>query len=144
MKVARRWCGAALVLASACFTGCRDDVRPKRQLEHNPATVGFIDAPAPGARVGSVFTIAGWAADESRVERVRIYLDDQVVATVTLTVMRPDVEKNYPKAAPGVAHGFQALVDAGSRAGYYTVGVDILDGKGAITRLPSVSVKIEQ
>ena len=106
--------------------------------------MGAIDSPAANSAVGPLFTVAGWAADESGVDRVRIYLDDQIIATVPVTIPRPDVDAAFPRfKATGPLHGFQVSVDAGARAGYRTVREEVLDTRGALTYVASVTVKIE-
>ena len=71
------------------------------------------------------------------------YLDDQIVTTSTLTVMRPDVEKAFPtKVGAGTPHGFTTVVDAGSRAGYHPIRVEALDAKGALTQFATRTVKV--
>lgn len=128
----------------ASVTGCSDQVTPKRQTGRNPASIGFIDAPLPQTTVGASFSVAGWAIDESGIERVRIYLDDQLVATIPLTVWRPDVERAFPRATPGAPHGFATIVDGGACTGYCTVSVEAIDGRGGLTRFATSSIRIEQ
>ncbi len=136
----RALAGTLILLA-----GCGGQPRPARQTERNIPSIGFIDAPAPEATVGPTFVVAGWAMDnDAPVERVRIYLDDQLVATVPLTIMRPDVEEQlHPKVGAGTPHGFSWVVDAGSRAGYCTIRVEALDAKGGLTQFATANIKIE-
>jgi hypothetical protein len=135
----------AVLALGALAAGCdRDTPRPKRQTERNPPSIGFIDAPAANAVVGPLFSVAGWALDESHVKEVRVFLDDELVARLTLTVMRPDVEKQFPpRVGVGTPHGFTTLVDAGSRKGYCTIRLQALDGRGALTQFATNTVKIE-
>ena len=93
---------------------------------------------------GPIFTVSGWVLDESLVDKVRIYLDDELVTTVEVGVMRPDVEKAFPdRAQPGKPHGYMAVVDAGTRAGYCTIRTEAIDGRGGMTQFATTSVKIE-
>lgn len=146
MPVTRVRPGRLLMFAVAalCAASCAREPEVRRQTERNPPTLGFIDAPAAGAVLGPTFIAAGWALDESSVERVRIYLDDQMVASVPLTVMRPDVEqrKNVTFGA-GRPHGFSVAIDAGTRKGYCTIRFEALDGLGALTEFARVQVRIE-
>lgn len=138
----KRWIAVALL--AGCAAGCKADVKPKRQTARNLPTIGFIDSPAAEATVGPMFVVAGWALDDSGVERVRVYLDDELVTDVTLTVMRPDVEKQFPpRVGAGTPHGFTTMVDAGSRAGYCTIRVEALDGLGALTQFATTNIRIE-
>jgi len=133
-----------VALLALCVGGCSGDGKPKRQTERNLPTIGFIDYPAAQATVGPMFVVAGWALDDSGVERVRIYLDDELVTTVTLTVMRPDVEKQFPpRVGARTPHGFTTMVDAGSRAGYCTIRFEALDGRGALTQFATTNIRIE-
>ena len=137
----RSMAAAILLLAVA---GCDGKAAPKRQSERNPPTIGFIDAPRAGVTIGPMFTVAGWALDESNVERVRVYLDDELKADVALTVMRPDVEERFNvRFGRGRPHGFNAMIDAGSRKGYCTIRFEALDGRGALTQFATTTVKIE-
>ena len=133
-----------LALAGFCAASCSRDPEVRRQHEKNPPTYGFIDAPAAGAVLGPKFVASGWALDESDIERVRIYLDDQLVANVPLTVMRPDVEQQF-KVTFGVGrpHGFSVAIDSGARKGYCRIRFEALDGRGALTTFATVQVRIE-
>lgn len=135
---------AALAVV-ALVAGCDRDVpRVQRQTKRNPPSIGFIDAPAANAVVGPMFSVAGWALDESHVKEVRVFLDDELVASLALTVLRPDVEKQFPpRVGVGTPHGFSTLVDAGSRKGYCTIRFEALDGHGALTQFATTTVKIE-
>lgn len=138
----RRW--LIVALAGLAVAGCNREPAPKRQAERNPPTIGFIDAPAAKSVLGPKFIASGWALDESNVERVRIYLDDELMANVPLTVMRPDVEDSYKVVfRRGQPHGFSVTIDAGTRKGYCTIRFEALDGRGALTQFATVSVRIE-
>jgi hypothetical protein len=132
---------AAAVVAAACA----DEPRPRRQDpgSRNPASRGYIDSPAADEIVGSTVTVAGWAADESGVERVRLYADDRLVASVPLSIRRPDVEKAFPSfARPGAIHGWVAGIDFDDKTGYCVIRAEALDGRGALTRFAQVTVRI--
>ena len=135
----------ALAALLILLAGCGGAPKPTRQTERNIPSMGFIDAPAPEATVGPMFVVAGWALDrDAPVARVRIYLDDQLVATVPLTIMRPDVEQAFhPAIDAGAPHGFSWVVDAGSRAGYCAIRLEVLDAKGGLTQVATTNIKIE-
>jgi hypothetical protein len=141
----RRIAAAALLgLIALIPAGCKNEAKPKRQMEPNRPSIGFIDLPAAQSVVGPLFTVAGWAIDDSGVDRVRIYLDDQLVATVPVTIVRPDVDRAFSvKAGAGTPHGFSIVIDAGSRAGYCTIRAEAIDGRGALTQFATTNVKIE-
>jgi len=134
----------AMLAVAMLAAACEHEPATKRQREPNPPSIGFLDTPAAESSVGPVFMVAGWAADESGVDRVRIYLDDEPVATVPVTIARPDVDRAYPKyASTGPVHGFGTAIDAGSRAGYCTVRLEVLDKRGGLTQVAHANVKIE-
>jgi hypothetical protein len=133
-----------LTLVGLAAAGCNRDPEASRQKGRNPPTIGFIDAPAAGAVLGPKFVASGWALDESNVERVRIYLDDQMGANVPLSVMRPDVAKDFKVSfGAGRPHGFSVAIDSGARKGYCTMRFEALDGRGALTQFATVQVRIE-
>jgi hypothetical protein len=136
--------GLGIVFALIVTAGCRGEAGPKRQTGPNPGSMGFMDAPKPEAIVGPIFTVAGWAIDESGVERVRIYIDDELITTAPLTIMRPDVEAAYAaKTVTGTPHGFTVVIDAGTRAGFHTIRLEALDGRGALTQVATTNFRIE-
>jgi hypothetical protein len=134
---------ALCLLAVACSTDASRDNGPRRQHENNPPSIGFIDIPANGATVDPMVRVSGWAADESGIKVVRIYFDDELMVAVPLVTPRPDINKAYPKfAKPDMIHGFESRIDAGAHAGYTTIRAEAIDGKGGLTQLYSVTVKI--
>ena len=86
--------------------------------------------------------MSGWAADESGVLWIRLYADDQIIEHIPLNIPRPDVEKEFPQfTRPGALHGWQATIDFGDHVGYTHISAEALDGRGALTRFASFSVK---
>jgi hypothetical protein len=137
----------AIALAALVAAACTEEPKPRRQDPSvpNPPSRGFIDAPAANQGVGPAAVVAGWAIDESGVDRVRIWADDRLLASVPLTLARPDVEAAFPAAAkPGAVHGWQASVDFGDKAGYTAIRAEVLDGRGALTHVASVTVQIQR
>lgn len=133
--------GLVLVLLAG---GCAEQSRPQRQAGANPGSMGFIDSPKAEAVVGPIFSVAGWAIDESGVELVRIYLDDAIVATAPITIPRPDVDAAYAaRTQIGTPHGFSVVVDAGTRAGFHTIRIEALDKRGALTQIATANIRIE-
>ena len=116
---------------------------PKRALTYHDL-IGFVDAPAAEGKVGPVFLVAGWALGRQGVERVRIYLDDELVGTADVNVPRPDLDKQFPQyAATGPNHGFTVTVDVGTRSGYRSLRIEAIDRAGARAQVASINVKIE-
>lgn len=137
-----RWPFIALALLAAASLAC--DRPAPRQASSNHALMGFIDTPATGSTVGPVFHVAGWAAGREGVDKVRIYLDDELMATVAITAPRPDIDQAYPRyAGTGPNHGYGATIDAGSRAGYRVIRIEAIDRRGAAAYVASANVKIE-
>ena len=136
---------ALCLLAAGCAGEAGQDPAPKRQRESNPPSIGFIDIPAANATVDPSLRVSGWAADESGVKAVRIYFDDELMVSVPLVSPRPDINKAYPKYAKAdMIHGFEAMIDAGSHVGYTMIRVEAIDGRGGVTPLRSISVKIRE
>jgi len=136
---------ALCALAGGCADEATRDDAPKRQHERNPPSFGFIDIPAKDATVDPTVRVSGWACDESGVKSVRIYFDDELMLSVPLASVRPDVERVYPRCASADhIHGFESIIDAGAHAGYTNIRAEVIDGKGGMTPLPSVSVKIRE
>ena len=131
-----------VALSAAATLGCGQPA--PRQASPNPALVGFIDTPAAGSTVGPVFRVAGWAAGHEGVDKVRIYLDDELMATAPTTAARPDIDRAYPRyAATGPNHGYGITIDAGARAGYRVLRIEAIDRRGAAAYVASTNIKIE-
>jgi hypothetical protein len=128
------------------LAGCRDEPpRPRRPdpAVPNPATVGFVDMPAPGTVVGPVLRVSGWAADESGVAWIRVYADERIIEHIPLNIARPDVEKEFPQfTKPGALHGWQTTIDFGDHVGDAQISAEALDGRGALTRFATISLKV--
>ena len=136
-----------VIIAAMLLSACGDEPRPRRQdpSRQNPPSKGVIDIPAENQVVGPSIIVGGWAIDESGIDRVRIYADDRLVASVPLTGARPDVEKIFPGyGPPGTLHGWGAEVDFGDKVGYTTLRAEALDKNGALTRFANVTVQVQQ
>ena len=135
---------AALALLLCTAVAC--DKAPKRAAgtAANHGLMGFIDSPAAGSTVGPAFLVAGWAAGREGVDRVRIYLDDEMIATAALNVARPDIDRAYPRYADtGPNHGFTTTIDAGTRSGFRMLRIEAIDRRGTAAHVASITVKIE-
>jgi hypothetical protein len=133
----------ALSMATLALGACDREPAVRRQTTPNPPSIGHVDIPAPDSSVEPVFTVTGWAADESGISHVRIYLDDELVATFPPSIARPDVDLAFPGvASSGPRHGFTATIDAESRTGDCTIRAEALDRRGALTRFATVTVRI--
>ena len=131
-------CGAA----SACTDPPPASPRPARSASRG--LIGFIDTPATNSTVGPVFRVAGWAVGQDGVERVRIYLDDELMSTVPITAARPDIDRQFPRyAGTGPNHGFGTTIDAGARAGFRTLRIEAVDRHGATAHVAAANIKIQ-
>ena len=128
-------------LSAALLLFCAGCAEPAAGPD-NPPSVGSIDVPKARASVSSQFVVSGWAADESGVAELRLYLDDKLVATPSLTVVRPDVDRAYPTALRE-PHGFSTVVNAGDKTDRCLIRAEVLDKRGALSRVAQVSVVIE-
>ena len=130
----------AIVLTAACGAGPREPRRPAKDAP----SIGVIDLPASNALVGPLFAVTGWVLDEDApIERVRIYIDDELMGAVPLTIVRPDVDKQLQVTTdPGRPRGFTFVADAGLRAGHYTVRVESLDAKGGRTQFATANIQL--
>jgi hypothetical protein len=139
---------AILVVLTCSALACSQEPppdAPKRQREPNPASIGFIDIPAEGAIVDPYVRVTGWAVDESGVKGVRIYFDDELMVTAPIVTRRPDINEKYKRfAKPDAMHGFEAMIEAGSHAGYTTIRAVAIDGKGAQSQIYSINVRIRE
>jgi hypothetical protein len=150
MGRSRRIVLSLAVLPFIIAMGCGPDVNrdpnsPQRQSGPNPSSIGFIDKPHEGDTVDTPLEVAGWALDESGVKAVRIYFDDDLVATLPVVVPRPDIIKRYPAYAnQGPVHGFMQTIDAGAHAGYTVIRAVAIDGRGAQTDVYHITVRIRE
>lgn len=132
-----------IALMSLCAALACEKPAPKRTLTYHNL-IGFVDSPAAEGTVGPVFLVAGWALGRQGVDRVRIYLDDEMVGNAEINVPRPDLDKQFPQyAGSGPNHGFTVNVDAGTRSGYRALRIEAIDRAGARAHVASINVKIE-
>jgi hypothetical protein len=95
-----------------------------------------IDAPAGGAMVSGVVTVAGWAIDNvtavgTAISSVQVLVDGTTVGTATYSIARPDVCAVYPGRAgcPNVGFTYQ-FNTAALAAGTHTLTVTATDSDG--------------
>jgi hypothetical protein len=134
---------AAIVLCAATLA-C-DSGKPRRTASSTASheMIGLIDVPAAGSTVAPVFLVSGWTLGRAGIERVRIYLDDELLGTALVDIPRPDVDLQFPRyASTGPRHGFATTIDAGSRSGFRTLRIEAIDKTGAKAHVASHSVKI--
>jgi hypothetical protein len=133
---------AAICLVIGGCSGGRE--RPKRPAPGNKPATGFIDAPQNGTDVRPRFTVAGWALDPDGIREIRVYLDDELVASAKPAVARPDVARIWESlAAANPLPGWMIEVDAGSRLGYKTIRAEAVDNAGALSWFAASTVSIK-
>jgi hypothetical protein len=117
------------VLVAAVLTGCTGGKGIEDPANELP--FGYVDLPAARSEVKAEFAVAGWALDDRGVTQIRVYIDNRIVTTGTLTQDRPDVSKIYPRYVRGNhRHGF-TLLAAFDAPGAHTVLVQAVDTDGA-------------
>jgi hypothetical protein len=134
-----------LLALSLALAGCNQTNAGghRRDSAPNPASIGFIDIPADQQAVDAPVRVSGWAVDESGVSAVKIYFDDELMATAPIVTARPDVEKQYRRfASPGALHGFEAVIYPRAHTGYTVIRAVAVDGKGGQTEIYHVTVNI--
>jgi hypothetical protein len=113
----------------------------------NELPFGAVDIPKNGEVVGRTLDVLGWAADDSGIAVVHVYVDGKFNAAAHLTITRPDVSKAFPKYTrhdPALAnvHGWQTVVDLGEKPGPHTILAQAVDDEGATRDLGSVVVTL--
>jgi predicted amidohydrolase YtcJ len=82
---------------------------PTPTTDSDTIPFGYVDGPAPGESISGTFNVYGWALDDTPIERVEIYLDDQYIGDAVYGDPRPDVANDYPgrEGAPNFGYSFQ-------------------------------------
>jgi hypothetical protein len=129
-----------LLGASIEQAGCRQ--KPPRDPD-NELPFGSVDLPKNGQRVGREVDVSGWAADDSAVASIDIYVDGRYERSSFVSIPRPDVAKAFPKyVKPGGSPGWQCSVDLGERPGAHAILAQAVDTLGATRDLGSVTVQL--
>ena len=125
----------------------RETVIGSRTVTLNNATAnlpfGTIDVPGSGATASGVLTISGWAAAPrpSRITRVQVVYDGQIIGTALYGLARPDVASALGGASGPVdaaASGFRFRIDTADFAkGLHTIAVVAFDSRGQVAGIGS-------
>lgn len=147
MKAAPLRSSMAIALLAATLAAGACDEPPERAARPAPGNKpaeGFIDLPQDGGDVRPRFTVAGWALDPEGIREIRIYLDDELIATTKPAIARPDVGRirDWLMAANPLP-GWMIEVDAGDRRGYRTIRGEAVDNTGVLSRFASSTVTIK-
>ena len=83
----------------------------RKQVPNCPAMpMGFIDSPAPNARLSDPVRISGWtSASAVPIESVSILIDNRLAAATKPSIVRPDVNAAHPEL-PDRNKGWEASV----------------------------------
>jgi len=73
-----------------------------------------LDSIPNGIVVKGVTPLSGWAAQNSGIRSVTLYVDAKRAVEATIHLNRPDVIKAYPQFRSGAISGWQARLDAAS------------------------------
>lgn len=77
--------------------------------------IGWVDTPSPGATLSGSIPMKGWAADETGITSVCLYVDrKQVSCTEDITIARPDVAAAWPTIPGSEKSGWQMQLDTSS------------------------------
>jgi len=131
----------------------------------NQPPFGYIDIPAPTPGVveeaGSAFPVAGWALDDTGVDHLDIFIDNQEVAgavccnvpptqppslpsTAVYGSTRPDVLAAFPNVPNALYSGFIANIDSTAFVnGVHTISVRATDVDGASRVISTRTITID-
>jgi len=130
-----------------CAVGCTLLTQKSEPDPKNELPFGFVDEPKGGTAIDRNMPSHGWALDDNSVTEVRVFMDDHFLARASLTEMRPDVTKAFPKYAHGNdVHGWNLTVPlpAGVTLGPHTLIYQAVDNQGATKDFATVYVRLEQ
>ena len=102
---------------------------------------GFLDLPISGQTLGRTALVAGWAFDNSSINRIEILVDGVVVGTATYGQPRPDVTNVYPTISPNTGYLY-ALDTTRYPNGQHTIAAHAIDSAGNVASLGTVTVTI--
>lgn len=95
----------------------------------NPITC--IDSPNDNFVTNSTLSIGGWGLNDSGINKINVYVDNQFVGNLNNTIKRNDVAKAYPTYLNNYNQGFLGSVDLNKVApGKRTLKVEIIGKDG--------------
>ena len=98
-----------------------------------PSPITVIDTPLNNANVGGdTFNVSGWALNSSKVAEVKIFIDNQLMATTTTKNERRDVYNVYPQYNE-LKSGYSATVNLATiKGGVRTLKVEQVGIDGSV------------
>lgn len=100
----------------------------------NSCPTGYVDSTSYN---GSEVSASGWAADKEdgvSIEKIVVYLDNQIIGNVTSRLERKDVSDVYKNPA-WLASGWEFKTTLKVSTGKHILSVVIHDKMGAVTKL---------
>jgi Bacterial Ig domain len=136
-----------LILAALCVcvllvvSWNHHDQLPREALAKLPYV--SLDTPHTGDTLRGTAYIAGWAAAESGIEFVAVYIDRDLAGFAKLGVGRPDVGKAFPWLAGSSESGWRLDLDtSGLPSGRHEILVQARTKQGATRDAGAVTVTI--
>lgn len=134
-----------ILLLAVALGGCRQKPTPCDSTPdpRNELPFGSVDAPRDRDTVGRMVTIVGWAADDSSVSTVHLYVDNKFRGSTKPTLPRPDVATEFPTYTASHSNvGWQTQIDLGETEGRHVVLAQAVDDRGATRDLGYVVVNL--
>jgi hypothetical protein len=129
----------------ACAAGCTSlQTGPDSK---NELPFGWVDEPTDGLAVERNVTSHGWALDDNTVSKVHVYLDGHYLAQTTITEVRPDVSKTYPRYAHGNdTHGWRMAITLPRDVtlGPHKLVFQAVDNQGATRDIGTADVRLDR
>ena len=95
---------------------------------------GVLDIPASGQTLSGKVVVAGWAFDNSVMNRIEILVNGQTVGTAIYGQPRPDVADVYPGISLNTGYSY-TLDTTKYPNGQYTITANAVDGVGNVVGL---------
>ena len=119
-----------ILLCSLAAVSCGSKTRSP--LPDTSVPIGSIDVPTNNAVLQGSRIFGGWAAQQSGIQSVGIYMDGQFVTNAELGVKRPDVLKAFPQFQAAMVTGWNIIIDTSKLTpGAHVFTVKIKSNSGA-------------
>ena len=102
---------------------------------------GFVDRPKQNDRVSGTIDVSGWAFDNTKVARVKVYVDEKFVGTADYGT-KADVSQIWSHTSPQLGFHYN-LTTSGYSRGQHVLGVDVEDTGGNTAVLSRIPLTIE-
>jgi hypothetical protein len=95
---------------------------------------GYLDTPTSGQVLSGKISVAGWAFDNSSINRIEVLVDGAVAGIATYGQPRPDVASVFPNLSSNTGY-FYPLDTTKYSNGQHTITVNAVDSVGNMTGL---------